>query len=173
VAPLSWPWIWHTRAHRANFGVFASPERALVFDINDFDETLTGPFEWDVKRLTASFVVAAGKPVQCLAEPDRRTRSCCSMSPSDGTICWTGTSCDLVHPADGRRHHRHIGQPETAEERAVLIVKARSNTSMRTFEKLTTNVDGRRSILDDPPLIERMPPEEVGKDIGSRLSKAF
>src|SRR5262249_10494744 len=46
-------------AHLANFGLYASPERALVFDINDFDETLPGPFEWDVKRLAASFVVAA------------------------------------------------------------------------------------------------------------------
>jgi uncharacterized protein (DUF2252 family) len=47
----------------ANFGVFASPERTLVFDVNDFDETLPGPWEWDVKRLAASFVVAAESPV--------------------------------------------------------------------------------------------------------------
>ncbi len=46
-------------AHLSNFGVFASPERSLVFDINDFDETLTGPFEYDVKRLAASFTIAA------------------------------------------------------------------------------------------------------------------
>ena len=45
-------------AHLSNFGAYASPERRLVFDINDFDETLPGPFEWDVKRLAASFVVA-------------------------------------------------------------------------------------------------------------------
>ena len=47
------------RAHLSNFGVFASPERALLFDLNDFDETLPGPFEYDVKRLAASFMIAA------------------------------------------------------------------------------------------------------------------
>ena len=46
-------------AHLSNFGIFASPERRMIFDINDFDETLPGPFEWDVKRLAASMVVAA------------------------------------------------------------------------------------------------------------------
>ena len=46
-------------AHLSNFGVFAAPDRRLVFDLNDFDETLPAPFEWDVKRLVASFVVAA------------------------------------------------------------------------------------------------------------------
>ncbi len=48
--------FWH--AHLSNFGAFASPERRLVFDVNDFDETLPGPFEWDVKRLAASLAVA-------------------------------------------------------------------------------------------------------------------
>ena len=61
-------------AHLANFGGFASPERDLVFDINDFDETAVGPFEWDVKRLAASLEVAGRE----LGYPDRRLRQNCA-----------------------------------------------------------------------------------------------
>ena len=59
-------------AHLSNFGAYASPERRLVFDINDFDETLPGPFEWDVKRLAASFVIA-GRDNGLHAEAGRRS----------------------------------------------------------------------------------------------------
>ena len=59
-------------AHLSNFGVFGSPERRLIFDINDFDETLPGPWEWDLKRLAASFEVAGRD--RGFSRPDRRRR---------------------------------------------------------------------------------------------------
>ena len=81
-------------AHLSNFGAFASPERRLVFDINDFDETLPGPFEWDVKRLAASLAVAGrdnGFPAKArrkvvLAAAEGYARRC---APSPGSRCWT------------------------------------------------------------------------------------
>ena len=72
-------------AHLSNFGAFASPERRLVFDLNDFDETLPGPFEWDVKRLVASMAVAAASPLKngagLLLWPRRLTAPRCGNSP--------------------------------------------------------------------------------------------
>ncbi len=91
-------------AHLSNFGLFASPERDLVFDINDFDETLHGPFEWDVKRLAASLVVAGRtrgfdehgvrhavhRTVACLPHPDGRVRGRCGR--------WTSTTPGSTSP---------------------------------------------------------------------------
>ena len=93
-------------AHLSNFGVFASPERDLVFDVNDFDETLPGPFEWDVKRLVASFVLAARDrgfkrkeartAVAAALRTGRRSASWLSWGPwtsgtpgSTSRCCWT------------------------------------------------------------------------------------
>ena len=112
-AALSWPPIWPRRrasglqvqpcgdAHLSNFGVFASPERRLVFDINDFDETLPGPWEWDVKRLAASLAVAgrengypAGRAQAIVRGAVARTARRCGSSPrcrtsTCGTRGWT------------------------------------------------------------------------------------
>ncbi len=161
-------------AHLANFGTYGSPERALVFDINDFDETLPGPFEWDVKRLAASFVVAARanqftvaqsraaalSAVAAYRETMRRLAGLGNLA-----IWYTHLTVDDIVSM--------LASPKQQKNARNWIMKARSNTSMRAFEKLTTVVDGRRRIVDDPPLIERIPPEVVGKDIGSRLSNAF
>ena len=72
-------------AHLSNFGVFASPERDLVFDINDFDETLPGPWEWDVKRLAASFAVAGRE--NGFRRSRRAARSCSPPSPATARRC--------------------------------------------------------------------------------------
>ncbi len=161
-------------AHLANFGVYGSPERALVFDINDFDETLQGPFEWDVKRLAASFVIAARanqftaaqsrvaafEAVTAYRESMRRFAGLGNLA-----IWYTHLTVDDITGM--------LAKPKQRRNAQNWIMKARSNTSMRALEKLTTIVDGRRRILDDPPLIERVPPEEAGKDVGGRLTNAF
>ena len=160
-------------AHLANFGVYASPERAQVFDINDFDETLPGPFEWDVKRLAASFVVAARSNAFSAAESRAAAlavvaayREAMQRFSAQGNLAiwYTHLTVDDI-----------TSMLDLAQQKIVQnwIMKARSNTSMRALAKLTIVVDGRRRIVDQPPLIERVPPEEVGKDIGSRLTSSF
>ena len=161
-------------AHLANFGMYASPERELVFDINDFDETLPGPFEWDVKRLAASFVVAARTNHFSVAQS--RAAALAAVAAYRGAmlrfaglgnlaIWYTHLTVDDITGM--------LADPKQQKNVQNWITKARSNTSMRALAKLTTVQDGRRRIVDDPPLIERMPPELVGKDIGSLLTTAF
>ena len=161
-------------AHLANFGVYASPERELVFDINDFDETLPGPFEWDVKRLAASFVVAARTNQFSVAQS--RTAALAAVAAyreamlrfaglGNLAIWYTHLTVDDITGM--------LADPRQQKNAQNWITKARSNTSMRALAKLTTVQDGRRRIVDDPPLIERLPPEMVGKDIGGRLTNAF
>jgi uncharacterized protein (DUF2252 family) len=161
-------------AHLANFGVYGSPERELVFDINDFDETLPGPFEWDLKRLAASFVVAA-RSNQFNAAQSRATalatvaayRETMRRFAALGYL-ETWYSHITVEDIMGT-----LASPKQLKNVKSWILKARGNTSLRALQKLTTVVDGQRRLVDAPPLIERVPPEAVGNDIGSRLRNAF
>jgi uncharacterized protein (DUF2252 family) len=161
-------------AHLANFGLYASPERALVFDVNDFDETLPGPFEWDVKRLAASFVVAAR--ANHFGDEDSRATALAAVASyrlamrrfaalGNLAIWYTHLTVDDITGMLANARQQRNSQS--------WILKARSNTSLRALAKLTTVVNGRRRIVDHPPLIERLPPELVADDIGSRLTHAF
>jgi uncharacterized protein (DUF2252 family) len=145
-----------------NFGVFGSPERQLLFDINDFDETSPGPFEWDLKRLVASFVVAARSNGfsrrECrgsaLAAVDAYRESMQRFASMGTLEVWYThvTVEDVVSTLD----------PGKARRAALeWIQQARSNTSIKALNKLTHVVDGRRRIVDDPPLIERMPLDSI------------
>ncbi|MFE7774961.1 DUF2252 domain-containing protein [Streptomyces sp. NPDC057445] len=141
-------------AHLLNFGGFASPERALLFDLNDFDETLPGPFEWDVKRLAASVAVAAldnGHPAA------KARRSAVSAAEAYRTAMrrlaelgeldvWYERidTADLL-PLFGKPVRRRV---ETQ------IARARGRTSLQALEKLTEVVGGERHIVADPPLLE-------------------
>jgi len=138
-------------AHLANFGFFASPERALVFDINDFDETLQGPFDWDLRRLATSFVVAARelgfKPrvgrdaVQRLADAYReRMRRFARMDTLDAWYLRL-TSQTLLK----------LGAEDEAE--LAVIKKARRSTARVFAEEATEMVDGRLMIRDQPPFV--------------------
>jgi uncharacterized protein (DUF2252 family) len=144
-------------AHLSNFGVFASPERTLVFDINDFDETLPGPWEWDVKRLAASMTIAAQANsfphkdqervvLDTVAEYRQAMSSFGAMKnldvwyahlDVDETVARYGSQ---LRPKDVRRTKKQLG-------------KARTRDSMSAFSKLTHEVDGRPKIVADPPLI--------------------
>jgi uncharacterized protein (DUF2252 family) len=144
-------------AHLSNFGVFASPERRLVFDINDFDETLPGPWEWDVKRLAVSMLIAARDNGYRTKQQDRivldtvgRYRSAmrqfAGMKNLD--VWYSRLEVDSV-----------IGElaPQLKQKMArrteKAVSKARTKDSMAAFSKLTESVDGTVRIVDQSPLI--------------------
>jgi uncharacterized protein (DUF2252 family) len=144
-------------AHLLNFRLLASPERKLMFDINDFDETLPGPWEWDVKRLSASFVIAAR--ANGLDDAERaRIVSGTVRSYREAMIRFAGMSnLDVWYAkidADRLRdlttdQLRKSGQKKLDH----ALTKARSRDTVQVFEKLTRQVDGRPRIAPDPPLL--------------------
>ena len=141
--------------HLANFGGFATPERALVFDINDFDETFPGPWEWDVKRLGASIVLAARDRKFSKGIADEAVRAAGAsyrerMSEfAEMTVLETWYARVTI---DSLREH--FGKdPDMSARLSAKQKQARSRNSEAVFPKLTTVVDGRRKIQDDPPVI--------------------
>jgi uncharacterized protein (DUF2252 family) len=154
-------------AHLSNFGAFASPERRLVFDVNDFDETLPGPFEWDVKRLAASLAVA-GRANGFPAKARRQIALAAGEGYRTAMAGFAGQPFLDVWYA-----HLDI-EPALAELRSQikakrlkefekLLAKAHSSDSMKALGKLTAVVEGRRQIISDPPTI--VPVEEVFSDV--------
>jgi uncharacterized protein (DUF2252 family) len=144
-------------AHLSNFGVFASPERKLVFDINDFDETLPGPWEWDVKRLAASMLIAArdnGFPVKdqekivldTVAEYRTAMREFAGMNNLD--VWYAHIEIESVL----QQFSSQIKRAQVKRTEAA-IAKARTRDSMSAFSKLTERVNGRAEIVDQSPLI--------------------
>jgi uncharacterized protein (DUF2252 family) len=147
-------------AHLSNFGVFASPERRLVFDINDFDETLPGPWEWDVKRLAASMLIAAqynGYPAkdqdQVVLDTVRAYRSATAEFAAMTNLEVWYASLDTT-AAIAELGPQLASKQVKRTERA--LAKARTRDSMSTFSKLTVAVDGEARIRADPPLIVPM-----------------
>ena len=145
-------------AHLSNFGVFASPERRLVFDINDFDETLPGPWEWDVKRLAASLSVAGrenGYP-----EAERKTIVRGAVGAYRETLReFAGkTNLDVWYShldvEDLMATMRQLAPKAMLKRTEKALDKARTKDSMQVFKKLTQVVDGEPRIVGDPPLIE-------------------
>ena len=144
-------------AHLSNFGVFGSAERLLVFDVNDFDETLPGPWEWDVKRLAASMEIAArenGFPGKKRREIVRATVARYRQSMRD----FAGmTNLDVWYAhADLDQLQGQIQSQLKARQRKLLgkgLAKARTRDSMQEVAKLTQKVDGRPRIVADPPLL--------------------
>ena len=144
-------------AHLSNFGIFGSAERRLVFDVNDFDETLPGPWEWDVKRLAASLEVAArgngfsGKQRReiILAAVGRYRQA---MRDFAGM-----TSLDVWYAHVDVDQLRAQFEPQLkARQRKVVdksLATARTRDSMQAVAKLTRTVDGRPRIISDPPLL--------------------
>src|SRR5215213_6375859 len=149
-------------AHLLNFGMYASPERALLFDLNDFDETLPGPWEWDIKRLAASFVVAGRESgfdaSDCreaaqasVASYRRRMAQFSEMGELE--VWYSRVSEEEVRGLLSEAKNRKT----TAKKLSKTVRKARSRDSLQALSKLTRVVDGRRVINDDPPLLVRVP----------------
>jgi uncharacterized protein (DUF2252 family) len=152
-------------AHIANFGLFASPERTVLFDLNDFDETHPGPFEWDVKRLATSAVLTARSngwrtPVQ------RALATVCAQSYREAMREFsTMSTLDVWY---SRLDVSDIGRlaaslpPEVVLARVERsIAGARRRTNLQAMGKLTTVVDGQRQFVDDPPLLVRVGAEQA------------
>jgi uncharacterized protein (DUF2252 family) len=156
-------------AHLSNFGVYASAERRLVFDINDFDETHVGPWEWDVKRLVTSLEIA-GRDRGFTPRDRRLALLAASQEYRTAMATFAGMgNLDVWHAsmdADAM-----LAQARSSVSRAMLrraeatLAKARTRDSMQAQRKLTTIVDGHRRIISDPPLI--VPIEEIDPEIGS------
>ncbi|HEY5852656.1 MAG TPA: DUF2252 domain-containing protein [Aldersonia sp.] len=154
-------------AHLSNFGAFASPERRLVFDVNDFDETLPGPFEWDVKRLAASLAVAGRdngftakvRRTVILAGVERYRTALREFADMPLLGVWYAHLDveDAVNQVKSQLAKRGRKLAEQA------LAKAHTRDSMQALSKLTTTVDGRRRIISDPPLI--VPVEELFTDM--------
>ncbi len=144
-------------AHLSNFGVFASPERRLVFDINDFDETLPGPWEWDVKRLCASMLIAARDNafrardqdqivLTTVAQYRNAMRQFAGMKNLE--VWYARLEIEpLLQQFAGQFTPKQVKRTEKA------LSKARTRDSMSAFSKLTQRVNGSAEIVDESPLI--------------------
>src|SRR5450631_2799591 len=144
-------------AHLSNFGAFASPERRLVFDVNDFDETLPGPFEWDVKRLAASLTVAGrdnGFPAKAcrkivLAAAEAYRTAMREFAGQPLLDVWYA-HLDIEQAIGGFRSQMKAKRFKKTE---ALLAKAHTKDSTLALRKLTTVADGQRQIISDPPMI--------------------
>jgi uncharacterized protein (DUF2252 family) len=144
-------------AHLSNFGVFASPERQLVFDVNDFDETLPGPWEWDVKRLAASMLIAARGNNFAVKEQDKIVldtveayRSAMAGFASMNNLEVWYAHLDIENTLTEFGSQFKAKMVKRAEHE---LAKARTKDSMTAFSKLTHVVDGQARIIAEPPLI--------------------
>jgi len=162
-------------AHLSNFGVFAAPDRRLVFDLNDFDESLPGPWEWDVKRLAASFAIAA------------RENGLRHKQRTEVLLTVTRTYREAMREFASQRNlevwyarldvETALGEVEGEESKAVKrvrkgIEKARLKDSLRALERLTETVDGELRFRSEPPLLvpaEELSPVGDGRDLREAL----
>jgi uncharacterized protein (DUF2252 family) len=163
-------------AHLKNFGLFATPERNLVFDANDFDETLPGPWEWDLKRLVASVELACRE--DGFAESDRRScvqgvarayrQAMGEFARQRNLEVWYAH----LDAQSALAQYRRLLQPKLLKRKKRAIAKARRRDSLHAFERLTQMVDGERHILSRPPLL--VPDRELMDHAGAiRLEHDF
>lgn len=146
-------------AHLANFGGFASPERSLIFDINDFDETNPGPWEWDLKRLVTSLEVAGrsrgfddATRRACLLAAARQYRESIGTFAGMNNLAIWYSKIEVETITAALAQQKSAGKEERRRARK-SVAKARSKDSMQAFQKFTSVVDGERRIISDPPLI--------------------
>jgi uncharacterized protein (DUF2252 family) len=144
-------------AHLSNFGVFASPERKLVFDINDFDETIPGPWEWDVKRLAASMIIGARDNGFAAKDQDKivldtvneyRTAMRTFAGMHNLEVWYAHMEIESV-----LQQFKSQIKPAQIKRTEAALAKAHTRDSMSAFSKLTQQVNGRAEIVDQSPLI--------------------
>ncbi len=151
-------------AHLCNFGIYGSPERRLAFDVNDFDETLPGPWEWDVKRLAASLEVAArgngftgkqrrGIVVNAVGQYRETMRAFAGMSNLD--VWYAHGDVDQLRT---RFESTLSGRQRKRLDEG--MAKAMTRDNLQAFGKLTTVADGRVRLLSDPPVL--VPVDDLG-----------
>ncbi|HET6878221.1 MAG TPA: DUF2252 domain-containing protein [Jatrophihabitans sp.] len=185
-------------AHLSNFGVFASPERLLLFDLNDFDETLPGPFEYDVKRMAASFVIAGRN--NGFAERDARAAALSAVTAYRDSMAgfsqmrtmdiWyarldekslmravrgrISEEVDLAKGAKGKQAKKAKERAKDAKRAGRTAVKtaakARTRDSLQALSKLGERVDGRYQIVSQPPIV--VPARELAGMYGMSAEQA-
>ncbi|MFM8240174.1 MAG: DUF2252 family protein, partial [Actinomycetota bacterium] len=152
-------------AHLSNFGLYAAPDRVPVFDLNDFDETHPGPFEWDVKRLAASFVLAArdssyGDVIARSAARDAAAQYRQSMAQYAGM-----NEIDIWYDRIDASSMEQWARTNTKQFNLKAMQKSFDRAQQRTMwtavSKLTTYVDGHRRFLDQPPVLVRVPEDTM------------
>jgi uncharacterized protein (DUF2252 family) len=149
-------------AHVDNFGVYASPERQLVFDINDFDETLPAPWEYDIKRMAVSVLLAA-RDQQWGDEAGMESvriavHRYCSMLHRLSRM----TTLDVHYAyAESSQLIEESEDPEFADALRGIVKKARKRTHLQAFRKEVTKQDGQLRFIENPPLLVRLPDEEI------------
>jgi len=144
-------------AHLSNFGVFAAPDRRLVLDVNDFDETLPGPWEWDVKRLAASFEIA-GRDRNFTPKETRAAVLTAVRAYREAMREFAGMgNLDVWYARlDVDTLLADLAKIATAKEMKTTrksVKKARRKNSLRAFDRLVHVVDGEPRIISDPPLL--------------------
>ncbi len=146
-------------AHLSNFGIFATPERKLVFNLNDFDEAFPGPWEWDLKRLAASAVVAGRQNgfkdkdnrdlAAGIAKVYRESVEMFAKQPLLDVWYYHVEAEKILTLFD---RYSKIGAKYTKK----MIKKARTKTQAITLEKISEVIDGKRQFINDPPLLVRL-----------------
>jgi uncharacterized protein (DUF2252 family) len=156
-------------AHVSNFGLFASPERSLVFDVNDFDETLPGPWEWDVKRLVASVAIVAQQNGFGRDECQRVVRTCAQAYRDRMRTLATMRELDVWYAQTVVDDALRAGVVDQTYARAIrrTAAEAQRRDNLQALAKLTRLVDGRRRLASDPPLL--VPIDELVGEAEARV----
>lgn len=148
-------------AHLSNFGIFGSPDRSMIFDINDFDETFPGAFEWDVARMVTSFYIAARD--NKFSELDAKTSALTAAAAYRTSMNQYATMNDLdqwysrVDAAFLLDLAKVEGGARAAKNMSQTLDKARTRDRWSAINKLTEVVEGKRQFLNQPPLLARLP----------------
>ena len=160
--------------HLSNFGLFATPERNLVFDINDFDETLPAPFEWDIKRLATSFYVGALDNDFSDKDCTTITRACVRAYREAIAQFSTMNVLDVWYAKlDADTLIAKAPNAEAKKNRMRIAEEARANIADYVFPRLSQVHEGRRLIIDQLPLVYHSPPEEKVPELAIDTLKSY
>jgi uncharacterized protein (DUF2252 family) len=154
-------------AHLLNFGMFATPERNHVFDLNDFDETQIGPWEWDVKRLAASLFVAARTAALADTYAHQAVLHCSAEYRSEMANMADLSAFEVWHSRlDVDAIIAEAPDKRTRSLATRTAAKPRQHTSLQALAKLTTVQGGRRVIVEDPPVVVRLTEDQLEQATG-------
>jgi uncharacterized protein (DUF2252 family) len=154
-------------AHLGNFGIYATPERNLVFDVNDFDETVSGPWEWDVKRLATSIVVVGRQNGFSARDCQQTVMDCVSSYHKRMYEFSTMRRIELWYTRVDLEILRTVTDRDLLPRLDRAISRAQQRTSVYMFPKLTHVVNGQVRIKDDPPLIGHRPDEQISTQLST------
>jgi uncharacterized protein (DUF2252 family) len=161
-------------AHLSNFGAYAAPDRRLVFDLNDFDESLPGPWEWDVKRLAASFAIAGRENGLKRKEREPLVRTAAGAYRDSMRAFASLRNLEVWYARlDVESVLSQVAEadPKIVKKVRKGVEKARSKDSLRALEKLTETVDGELRFRSEPPLL--VPAEELVEAAGGGDARAM